>query len=123
MEKRRHYRHKLTVDLEVFDTKSENFLGSIADLSEGGMQLLAEQPLPLRQRCWVTIKPSEFKPLSWRNIRIQVMVRWIEPETDFSGYRIGCEYLPVASSSLSVPKQIDHSLGFDPCVYRIVPYA
>lgn len=123
MNKRTHERNRLTIGLDVVDKTSKAVLGHLANLSEGGMLLIADKPLPPHEVRQVFLKPSDFQPLSAQPVEAEIEIKWTRPDSTQNAYRIGCHFLYHHPKLPTVTHQIDRLLGFDPRLYYFSPRA
>jgi hypothetical protein len=90
-EKRNFKRWQLIFYLRVFDQDTGSLLGHIIDISEGGMMLISEQPLPIDQmfRLYLEV-PQDTGPR--QHIEFEALSLWskndINPDFYDTGFRI-----------------------------------
>lgn len=93
MDRRKAERLSLVKYLRVYDRQSDVFLGHMVDVSESGLQLVSEKPLP-----------------SWKFIRLGVEIvsdrlevdgrtAWCQEDTYLDSYHIGIKILAKKPSS------------------------
>ena len=91
VEKRNFRRWQLIFYLRVFDQNTRSLLGHIVDISEWGLMLISDQPIPVDQlfRLWVDV-PRETGPR--QRIELEAYSLWskndINPDFYDTGFRI-----------------------------------
>ncbi len=91
IEKRNFKRWQLIFYLRVFDQDTGSLLGHIVDISEGGLRLIRDYPIPADRpfRLWVDV-PRETGPR--QRIELEALSRWsrndVNPDFYDTGFRI-----------------------------------
>lgn len=94
-EQRRHRRFHVTDLIEVFDVFAERPLGTLVDISSGGMMLSSEQPIPLNQIFQVSLHPPG-PAISSDPITLGAESLWQRESGDGQRYWTGFELISVA---------------------------
>jgi len=103
-EKRRSVRKALFLYLDVFDKRSNELLGHLADLSEGGLMILANRPIINRiKHLKIRLPEEEF---SKEFIDVKVEICWTRPDTNPSIQRVGCRFLKISHADLTIVEEI-----------------
>lgn len=118
---RTHERNRLIVGFEVVDKTSEAVLGYLANISESGMLLISDNPLPPTAVRQVILKPTDCQPLAARPIEAEIEIKWTCPDDGQNAHRVGCYFLYHHPKTPSVNRQLDRVLGFDPRLYYFTP--
>jgi hypothetical protein len=91
IEKRNFKRWQLIFYLRVYDQDTGSLLGHIVDISEGGLMLISDYPVPADQpfRLWVDV-PRETGPR--QRIELEALSLWsrndVNPDFYDTGFRI-----------------------------------
>ena len=87
-DRRRANRHQLLFNARVYDADQGDVIGHLSNLSEDGLMVVTEQPLPLGHTHRVRIPlPVEFEGLG--ELRTETTVAWPEPATHPAYHRNG----------------------------------
>jgi hypothetical protein len=94
-EQRRHPRHAVTDMIEVFDVFAECPLGTLVNISSGGMMLSSAQPIPLNRIFQVTL-PAPEPALDGAPITLGAESLWQRASADGRQYWTGFQLISVA---------------------------
>ncbi len=87
-DRRRANRHQLLFNARVYDADRGHVIGHLSNLSEDGLMVVTEQPLPVGRTYRVRIPlPVEFDGLG--ELATETTVAWTEPATHPAYHRNG----------------------------------
>jgi hypothetical protein len=87
-DRRRANRHQLLFNARVYDADEGGVIGHLSNLSEDGLMVITERPLPVGRAHRVRIPlPVEFEGMG--ELRTETTVAWTEPATHPAYHRNG----------------------------------
>jgi len=78
-EKRRSVRKALFLNLDIFDKRSNELLGHLGDLSEGGLMIIADKPIFSRIKHLRIPLPEEEYSKAFIDVKVEIC--WTKPDT------------------------------------------
>jgi len=107
-ENRRSVRKALFLYLDVFDKRSNELLGHLGNLSEGGLMLLANKPILNRIKHLRIRLPNDKEDIDFEKefIDVKVEICWTEPDPNPNIHRIGCRFLKVSHADLTIIEEL-----------------
>lgn len=66
-ERRTNRRHELSLTLDVFDSKQDQFMGQLMDITTEGIMLLVKEMTPLHQEYWLEIRLEDMNATLFYN--------------------------------------------------------
>lgn len=113
MEKKRSTRRHLLFYLEVYNQHSGELVGHLGDISNAGLMLVGERPLPLNKVFDLNIRLPDLEEFIESGLEVRVETRWTHPDSNPDFHCTGCLLLDIAPEDESVIEQIQEVLGLD----------
>ncbi len=113
-DRRRANRHQLLFNARVYDVDRGHVIGHLSNLSEDGLMVVTEQPLPVGHAYRVRIPlPVAFDGLG--ELTTEVTVAWTEPATHPAYHRNGLRALSLDAEQRRVLTRLveDYDLRID----------
>jgi hypothetical protein len=113
-ERRRANRHQLLFNARVHDADNDSVIGHLSNLSEDGLMVVTEKPLPMGRTYRVRIPlPVAFNGLA--ELTTETTVAWTEPATHPAYHRNGLRALSLDADQRHVLTRLveDYDLRID----------
>jgi len=112
MEHRTKKRKHVFLYLDVYDQETGQLLGHLGDISNEGLMIIANQPLPLSTMRQVRVKlpKGEFTKSF---IDLEVQTRWTAPDVNPDLHCIGCLFMDISPEDEELVEAVGKLLSFD----------
>lgn len=112
MEHRTKQRKHVFLYLDVYDQITGQLLGHLGDISNEGLMIIANQPLPLHLRQAVRVKLPEGE-FSKSFIDLDIETRWTAPDVNPDLHCIGCLFVEISPEDEELVDAVGKLLSFD----------
>jgi hypothetical protein len=113
MEIRHQQRKHLFLYLEILEQGTHRMLGHLGDISDQGMMIIAEHPLPLFTTLKIQIRLPDSGEFAKPFITVTVETRWAKRDVNPDLHCIGCRFLDLSEDDVPVVKQVGELLSFE----------
>lgn len=112
MEHRHRERKNLFIYLDVVKPQTGDLIGQLGDISNDGLMLICDHPLPMKQMMNIRIKLPDDEDFPQESLDLTVETRWTSPDTNPELHCNGCRFVNASSQDVAMAVQIGELLSF-----------
>jgi len=98
-------RRNLKVSLQVFDGKTDQLVGYLVDITDGGIMLTSEQLLETEVTFQLKLTLSEEIEGS-KEFGFSAITKWCQKDTEFDFYNVGFQFSELTPTDEKIVKQL-----------------
>ncbi len=112
MEHRHKQRKHVFLYLDVYDQEKGQLLGHLGDISNEGLMIMMDQPLPLQVTRKIRLKLPEGE-FTKAFIDLEVQTRWTAPDVNPDLHCVGCLFIDISPEDQELVEAVGNLLSFE----------
>ena len=110
-DKRKSKRRYLLYYMRIYDTTTRQQIGNLVDITEQGMMIVGEHPIPEGQISHLRMELSN-EVSNKPNMEFSARSKWCKPDVTPNMYNTGFEILDLAPEDAEIIRRINKEFGF-----------